>query len=190
MLTWWCWISQLPLLPLGLNQLQFLSVQRSTIDEMWLPDLLLSQPWATTAWSDALASTVKVIEAALLTPSACTNSRQWDSLHEHWEWLWNPAKDEGCQIPAVSLSSADTSILSPTVHLHTQWFYMSKDPNDREAPGIFCFLLKGQYVLVLTKQIFSRLTPLSQHGSAWDEPEIVDVMGWNNLELCPSLLKC
>lgn len=44
-------------------------------------------------------------------------------------------------------------------------------------------------MLVLTQQIFSRLT-LSQHGSAWDEPEIVDVMGWNDLELCPSLLKC
>lgn len=139
MLTWWCWISQLPLLPLGLTQLQFLSVQRSTIDEMWLPDLLFAQPLATSGWSEALASTVKVIETALLTLSACTNSGQWASLHELWQLLWNPAKDWGCQIPAVSLSSADTpsQVLQCTFTLSD--FYMRKYPNNREAPGIFCF---------------------------------------------------
>lgn len=65
---------------------------------------------------------------------------------------------------------------------------MRKYPNNREAPGIA--FKKGHYVLVLMQQIFSRLTPLWQDGSAWDEPETVDEMGWNDLELCPSLLKC
>ncbi len=45
-------------------------------------------------------------------------------------------------------------------------------------------------MLVLMQQILSRLTPLSQRGAALEEPGIVDVMGWNDLELCPSLLKC
>lgn len=70
MLTRWCWISQLLLLPLRLNQLQFLSVQRSTIDEMWLPDplfTLYASECYTSEWSEGLSRTVKELENSLLT---------------------------------------------------------------------------------------------------------------------------
>lgn len=120
------------------------------------------------------------------TLSACTNSRHWERLCRHLQW--NPVKGWGCQIPAVSLSSADTPSQVQQCTFTLSELHAPAYPKNSEALGVFCS--QRQYVPVLKQPIFSPLTTLWQDGSARDEPETGDEMGWNDLELCPSLLKC
>lgn len=55
--------------------------------------------------------------------------------------------------------------------------------------------LRGYFVVVVVFFLLKRTVCASSYTAdiflaAWDEPEFADVMGWNDLELRPSLLKC
>lgn len=166
----------------------FFRFRGQRLTKMWLPDLLFARPVATSGWSEVLASAVKATEGALLTPSACTNSGQWDSLPELGRLLWNPAQDWGWQTPAVSLSSADTAarVLQCTFTLTE--FNMCKAANNKEAPGIFCCCC-CRFLFFLKRTVGASSYTADIFSAAWDEPEFADVMGWNDLELRPSILK-
>lgn len=100
MLTRWCWISQLPPPPPVLKQLQFLSVQRSTIDEMCLPGLFaqpLPAPQNRLRLLLVLLNWQKMDNAVGL-----HRESQQDSLHQLWQLLHNPGKDRGWQHPVGS----------------------------------------------------------------------------------------
>lgn len=100
MLTRWCWISQLPPPPPVLNKLQFLSVQRSTIDEMRLPGLF-AQPLP--APQNRLRLLLVLLKWQKMDNTVCLHREcQQDSLHQLWQLLHNPGKDGGCQHPVGS----------------------------------------------------------------------------------------
>lgn len=119
MLTWWCWISQLPLLPPGLNQLQFLSVQRSTIDEMWLPDLLFVQPLATSPWGSCQYCRS---DRNCLVNTVCLHKQRAVSQFA-WTLTATMKSSEGLRLSDSRCEPVICryTIPSPTMHLHTQW---------------------------------------------------------------------
>lgn len=124
----------------------FFRFRGQRLTKMWLPDLLFARPVATSGWSEVLASAVKATEGALLTPSACTNSGQWDSLPELGRLLWNPAQDWGWWLPLWACHLQIEQPESYSAHSHSLNSTCAKLLTTKKLQGyfvvvvvVFCF---------------------------------------------------
>lgn len=90
----------------------------------------------------------------------------------------------------MSLSSAYTAarVLQCTFTLTE--FNMCRAANNKEDPGIFCCVVVFFFFFFKKRTVGASSYTADTFSAAWDEPEFADVMGWNDLELRPSLLKC
>lgn len=147
----------------ALNKRQCLSVQRSTIDKMRLPDLF-ARPLATP--QNGLRLLLVLVKWQKTNIAVCLRRKsQRDSSHQLWQLLHNPGNKDVSILLGVICKYI---IPYPIVHLECRCiFYMLKCSKNREAP--VASVLEHHDCSSAT---FPQLTPPWMDGSAQYEPEL------------------